>query len=46
MRKSKGKPSNLTKRERERLGTIVGKLEPSELAKETATAAMPWRRPK
>ncbi len=46
VRKSKGRPSNLTKRERERLGAIVGKLEPTELAKETVTAATPWRRPK
>lgn len=43
VRKSKGRPSNLNKRERERLKQIVSKLEPTELAKETATAAVPWR---
>jgi hypothetical protein len=46
VRKSKGRPSNLTDRERRRLGEIVGKLEPTDLARETAQAAAPWRRPK
>jgi len=46
VRKSKGRPSNLSKRERERLGLIVSKLEPTDLARETAEAAVPWRRPK
>jgi predicted ArsR family transcriptional regulator len=44
VRRSKGRPSNLSRRERERLGAIVSKLEPSELAKEAAVAATPWRR--
>lgn len=45
VRKSKGRPSNLSRRERERVGEIVDKLEPAELARETAQAAVPWRRP-
>jgi hypothetical protein len=44
VRRSKGKPSNLSRRERERLGEIVSKLEPSLLARELTTAATPWRR--
>jgi len=44
--KSKGKPSNLTKRERQRISAIVDKLEFGDLAKETAIAAAPWRKPK
>ena len=44
VRKSKGRPSNLNGRERDRLGEIVAKLEPSDLAREAAEAAMPWRR--
>ena len=44
VRKSKGKPSNLSRRERERLGEIVAKLEPSVLARELTTAATPGRR--
>ncbi len=44
VRKSKGRPSNLTARERRRLAEIVGKLEPTDLAKEAAFAATPWRR--
>ena len=44
VRKSKGRPSNLTRRERERLRAIVSKLEPVDLAKEAATASVPWRR--
>ena len=43
VRKSKGKPSNLTPRERRRITHIVSKLEPADLARETATAAVPWR---
>lgn len=42
--KSKGRPSNLSRRERDRLGEIVGKLEPSDLAREAAQAAVPLRR--
>lgn len=45
VRKSKGRPSNLTERERRRLGAIVSRIEPRDLARETATAAAPWRRP-
>jgi hypothetical protein len=45
VRKSKGRPSNLSERERRRLGAIVSKLEPRGLARETAAAAAPWRRP-
>lgn len=44
VRKSKGRPSNLTDRERRRLGAIVSKLEPGDLAREAAAAAAPWRR--
>lgn len=44
VRKSKGRPSNLSTTERERIKAIVGKLEPADLAKETAVAAAPWRR--
>lgn len=44
VRKSKGRPSNLSKRERQRLGEIVAKLEPTALARETAEAANPLRR--
>ncbi len=44
VRKSKGRPSNLTKRERDRLGQIVSKLEPVDLAREAGQAAVPWRR--
>jgi hypothetical protein len=44
VRRSKGRPSNLSKRERERLGEIVSKLEPGELAKQAAVTATPWRR--
>ena len=46
VRKSKGRPSNLSARERGRLGEIVGKVEPAELAKNAAVAAAPWRRPR
>jgi hypothetical protein len=44
VRKSKGRPSNLSGRERERLAEIVSKLEPSVLAREVSSAASPWRR--
>jgi hypothetical protein len=44
VRKSKGRPSNLSKRERQRLGELVSKLEPTDLAKEAGQAAIPWRR--
>ena len=44
VRKSKGRSSNLSRRERERIAEIVAKLEPTELAKEAAVVATPWRR--
>ncbi|MGB2850260.1 MAG: hypothetical protein WBB30_01635 [Solirubrobacterales bacterium] len=43
VRKSKGKPSNLSRRERQRIAEIVAKLEPSLLARELRVAATPWR---
>jgi hypothetical protein len=46
VRKSKGKPSNLSARERRRISDIVAKVEPSDLAREAATAAVPWRKPR
>ena len=42
--KSKGKPSNLTRRERQRLSTLVEKVEPSDFAREFAMAAAPWKK--
>jgi len=42
--KSKGKPSNLTKRERQRVLAIVDKFDFGDIAKETAIAAAPWRK--
>ena len=42
--KSKGKPSNLTKRERQRVMAIVDKFDFGDIAKETAIAAAPWRK--
>jgi hypothetical protein len=44
--KSKGRPSNLTKAEKSRLGTLVRKLEPGGFAKSAATKASPLRRKK
>lgn len=44
VRKSKGRPSNLSVAERERLGAIVARLEPGGLAREAAAAATAWRR--
>jgi hypothetical protein len=44
VRQSKGRPSNLSSRERERLGAIVAKLEPGLLARQAAESAAPWRR--
>lgn len=44
VRKSQGRPSNLSKRERERVGEIVNRMEPADLAREAAAAAVPWRR--
>ena len=42
--KSKGKPTNLTKRERQRVLAIVDKFDFGDIAKETAIAAAPWRK--
>lgn len=42
--KSKGKPSNLTARERQRVVNIVEKLEPAELAKDAAKAGFGAKR--
>jgi hypothetical protein len=41
--KSKGRPSNLTARERTRLRALVDKLEPGELARETVETVIPGR---
>ena len=46
VRKSKGKPSNLSKRERQRLSDLVSKVEPSDFAREAAMVAAPWKRKK
>ena len=43
VRRSKGRPSNLTKRERERLRGLVDKLEPADLAREAAESVIPLR---
>lgn len=43
VRKSKGRPSNLTRRERGELGRIVAKLEPADLAREAAESFVPFR---
>lgn len=43
VRKSKGRPSNLSARERARLRALVAKIEPQQLARATALAG-PWRR--
>lgn len=42
--KSKGRPGNLTKRERSRLGELVEKLEPGVFARDAAKSAVPLRR--
>lgn len=44
VRRSKGRPSNLTKAQRERLRGLVDKLEPSDLAREAAESVVPLRR--
>lgn len=44
VRKSKGRPANLSVRERKRLRALVAKLEPKQLAQASALAAAPWRR--
>ena len=43
VRKSKGRPSNLSARERDRLRALVAKIEPQQLAKATALTGA-WRR--
>ena len=42
--KSKGRPGNLTKSERSRLGSLVSKLEPAGFARNAAKTAVPLRR--
>ncbi len=44
VRRSKGRPSNLSERERERLRGLVDKLEPADLAREAAESVVPLRR--
>lgn len=44
VRKSKGKPSNLSSRERERLKHLVSKVEPIDLAKEAASGTLLGRK--
>jgi hypothetical protein len=44
--KSKGKPSNLTAREKRRLSELVSKVEPSDFVREAATMTVPWRKPR
>ena len=44
VRKSKGRPTNLSERERKRMRVLVAKIEPTQLAKASAVAAAPWRR--
>ena len=44
VRRSKGRPSNLTDSERERLRELVEKLEPVELAREAAESVIPLRK--
>lgn len=44
--KSKGRPTNLTSKERSRLMVLVRKLEPGAFAKSAATSASPLRRKK
>jgi hypothetical protein len=42
--KSKGRPGNLTKSERTRLGTLVKKLDPAAFARNAAKTAVPLRK--
>jgi hypothetical protein len=46
VRKSKGKPSNLSARECRRLSELVSKVEPSDFVREAATMTVPWRKPR
>ena len=43
VRSSKGRPSNLSDRERKELRTLLGKIEPGELAKKVATSPFAGR---
>ena len=43
VRSSKGRPSNLSDRERKELRALLGKVEPSELAKKVATSPFAGR---
>jgi hypothetical protein len=44
VRRSKGRPSKLTKAERKRLRGLVEKIEPRDLAREAAQSVLPLRR--
>jgi hypothetical protein len=43
VRSSKGRPSNLSDRERKELKSLLGKVEPGELAKTVATSSFAGR---
>ena len=43
VRSSKGRPSNLSERERRELRALLGKVEPGELAKKVATSPFAGR---
>ena len=43
VRSSKGRPSNLSDRERKELRALLGKVEPRELAKKVATSPFAGR---
>jgi enhancing lycopene biosynthesis protein 2 len=43
VRSSKGRPSNLSDRERRELRALLGKIEPAELAKKVATSPFAGR---
>jgi tellurite resistance protein len=43
VRSSKGRPSNLSDRERKELRTLLGKIEPADLAKKVATSPFAGR---
>ncbi len=43
VRSSKGRPSNLSDRERKELRALLGKVEPGELAKKVATSPFAGR---
>jgi hypothetical protein len=43
VRSSKGRPSNLSDRERKELRALLGKVEPADLAKKVATSPFAGR---